>query len=66
MVAVKIIQKLGHKRIVILYDKAAYATTYAKKLADEAMDLPKKERLILSFMVHLPLEKGITQKSWAR
>jgi branched-chain amino acid transport system substrate-binding protein len=43
MVAVKTIQKLGYKRIAILYDKAAYATTYAKGLADEAKDLLKKK-----------------------
>jgi branched-chain amino acid transport system substrate-binding protein len=48
-VAVKTIQTLGYKKIAILYDKAAYATTYAKGLADEAKGLLEKEKADIVF-----------------
>ena len=49
IVAVKTIQTLGYKKIAILYDKAAYATTYAKGLADEAKGLLKKKGMNIVF-----------------
>lgn len=49
IVAVKTIQTLGYKKIAILYDKAAYATTYAKGLADEVKGLLEKEKADIVF-----------------
>jgi branched-chain amino acid transport system substrate-binding protein len=49
IVAVKTIKTLGYKKIAILYDKAAHATTYAKGLADEVKGLLKKEKVDVVF-----------------